>query len=62
MTKTELFDIKIEELDSYVYGKCKLKWDLLAKPIDGFGDLKMQSVRLQRFREQRILIFPSGPL
>ncbi|MBR6404066.1 MAG: nicotinate-nucleotide--dimethylbenzimidazole phosphoribosyltransferase [Eubacterium sp.] len=40
MTKTELFDIKIEELDSYVYGKCKLKWDLLAKPIDGFGDFE----------------------
>ena len=40
MTKTELFDLKIAEFDSVIYGKCGMKWDTFAKPIDGFGDFE----------------------
>ena len=40
MTKEKLFSIKTDKPDEAVREKAKAKWDALAKPIDGLGDLE----------------------
>jgi len=40
MTKQELFQIKLNVPDEKVKESAKKRWDSLAKPIDGFGDLE----------------------
>lgn len=40
MTKEELFELKIKNIDSEKYDAAVRKWDSLSKPIDGFGDFE----------------------
>lgn len=40
MTKSELFNLRIDEIDNEIYDSAVRKWDLLSKPIDGFGDFE----------------------
>ena len=46
MTSEELFALHIDEPDKSVYDKAKEHFDLLAKPIDGFGDLEDMICRI----------------
>ncbi len=46
MTTDELFSIKIDKPDSKTGEKCKKRWDALAKPIDGLGELEASLCRI----------------
>ncbi len=40
MTEKELFNLKADEPDISTYEKAKSRFDALAKPVDGFGDIE----------------------
>ena len=48
MTDKELFELNIIEPDKDIFDNTKHNWDMLAKPIDGLGDLRhLYAISLQ---------------
>ena len=54
MTEKELFQLNIEEPDHDIYARAKARFDSLAKPIDGFGDLEDVICRIAAIHRKEI--------
>ena len=59
MTREELFSIKIKRPDETAYRAAKERWDEIAKPLDGLGDLEEMICRVASMQgTDAVALFP----